>query len=60
MFKHNGVIIHDQGFYIGDHGWYDKRWMYWSGVEIRSNGSKRKEMAGAEIPSNMQRSLVLF
>ncbi|NQT36559.1 MAG: DUF4976 domain-containing protein, partial [Planctomycetes bacterium] len=18
----------DQGFYIGDHGWYDKRWMY--------------------------------
>ena len=24
------VVIYssDQGFYIGDHGWYDKRWMY--------------------------------
>ena len=26
----NTIIIYssDQGFYIGDHGWYDKRWMY--------------------------------
>lgn len=26
----NTVIIYcsDQGFYLGDHGWYDKRWMY--------------------------------
>jgi len=26
----NTVVIYcsDQGFYIGDHGWYDKRWMY--------------------------------
>jgi arylsulfatase A-like enzyme len=24
------VVIYssDQGFYLGDHGWYDKRWMY--------------------------------
>jgi arylsulfatase A-like enzyme len=22
------VYSSDQGFYIGDHGWYDKRWMY--------------------------------
>ena len=24
------IVIYssDQGFYIGDHGWYDKRWMY--------------------------------
>ena len=24
------VVIYssDQGFYVGDHGWYDKRWMY--------------------------------
>lgn len=26
----NTVVIYcsDQGFYLGDHGWYDKRWMY--------------------------------
>ena len=26
----NTVVIYcsDQGFFIGDHGWYDKRWMY--------------------------------
>ena len=26
----NTIVIYssDQGFYIGDHGWYDKRWMY--------------------------------
>ncbi|MDX1564567.1 MAG: sulfatase-like hydrolase/transferase, partial [Phycisphaeraceae bacterium] len=26
----NTMVIYssDQGFYIGDHGWYDKRWMY--------------------------------
>ena len=26
----NTVIIYnsDQGFYLGDHGWFDKRWMY--------------------------------
>ena len=26
----NTIFIYssDQGFYIGDHGWYDKRWMY--------------------------------
>jgi arylsulfatase A-like enzyme len=26
----NTLVVYssDQGFYIGDHGWYDKRWMY--------------------------------
>ena len=26
----NTIVIYssDQGFYVGDHGWYDKRWMY--------------------------------
>jgi arylsulfatase A-like enzyme len=26
----NTVVIYasDQGFYLGEHGWYDKRWMY--------------------------------
>ena len=74
----NTVVIYssDQGFYIGDHGWFDKRWMYeeslkmpliisWPGVT--KPGSKNTdlvqnldyaetflEMAGAEIPSDMQ------
>ncbi|MBL8730414.1 MAG: DUF4976 domain-containing protein, partial [Planctomycetes bacterium] len=28
--KQNTVFVYssDQGFYLGDHGWYDKRWMY--------------------------------
>ncbi len=28
--KKNTVVIYasDQGFYLGDHGWFDKRWMY--------------------------------
>ena len=26
----NTIVIYssDQGFYVGDHGWFDKRWMY--------------------------------
>ncbi len=79
----NTVVIYssDQGFYIGDHGWYDKRWMYeeslmmplivkWPGVTKPDSRSDQMvqnldyaqtflEMAGAEIPANMQgRSLV--
>lgn len=28
--KKNTLVIYasDQGFYLGDHGWFDKRWMY--------------------------------
>lgn len=28
--KANTIVIYssDQGFYLGEHGWYDKRWMY--------------------------------
>jgi arylsulfatase A-like enzyme len=51
----NTVVIYssDQGFYIGDHGWYDKRWMYeeslmmplivsWPGVT--SPGSRNRDL----------------
>jgi len=26
----NTIVIYssDQGWYLGDHGWFDKRWMY--------------------------------
>lgn len=51
----NTIVIYtsDQGFFLGEHGWYDKRWMYepalrtpliihWPGVT--SPGSISKEM----------------
>ncbi len=51
----NTIVIYasDQGFYLGEHGWYDKRWMFeqslkmpfvirWPGVT--KAGSKPKEM----------------
>jgi arylsulfatase A-like enzyme len=51
----NTIVIYssDQGFYIGDHGWYDKRWMYeeslkmplivkWPGVT--KPGSKNEDL----------------
>jgi arylsulfatase A-like enzyme len=51
----NTVVIYssDQGFFIGDHGWYDKRWMYdeslkmplivkWPGVA--KSGSRNKHL----------------
>jgi len=45
------VYCSDQGFYLGDHGWYDKRWMYeeslkmplivsWPGVTLPGSRSK--------------------
>ena len=32
----NTVIIYssDQGFYLGEHGWYDKRWMFEESLEM--------------------------
>ena len=28
--EENTIVIYtsDQGFYLGEHGWFDKRWMY--------------------------------
>ena len=51
----NTVVIYssDQGFYIGDHGWYDKRWMYDESLKMplivkwpghTKPGSKRDEL----------------
>ncbi|MBK8977376.1 MAG: sulfatase [Planctomycetes bacterium] len=28
------VYSSDQGFYLGDHGWYDKRWMYEESLRV--------------------------
>jgi len=45
------IYSSDQGFYVGDHGWYDKRWMYeeslkmpfiikWPGVTAEGSRSR--------------------
>ncbi|MEM9378795.1 MAG: sulfatase [Planctomycetota bacterium] len=28
------IYCSDQGFYLGDHGWYDKRWMYEESLQM--------------------------
>lgn len=32
----NTIVIYssDQGFFVGDHGWYDKRWMYEESLQM--------------------------
>ena len=47
----NTIVIYssDQGFYIGDHGWYDKRWMYEEPLKMPF-----LDIAGATIPDDMQ------
>ncbi len=51
----NTIVIYssDQGFYNGEHGWYDKRWMYEESLRnpliikwpnVTKPGSKRKEL----------------
>ncbi|MFT5731974.1 MAG: arylsulfatase A-like enzyme [Planctomycetota bacterium] len=32
----NTIVVYssDQGFYLGDHGWFDKRWMYDESLEM--------------------------
>ncbi|MGD8538283.1 MAG: sulfatase [Candidatus Aminicenantes bacterium] len=74
----NTVIVYtsDQGFFLGDHGWYDKRFMYEESLrmplivrlpkKIESGSLNDRivsnldfaptflELAGAEIPTNMQ------
>ena len=57
----NTIVIYcsDQGFYIGDHGWYDKRWMYeeslkmpfivnWPGV-TKPGGVSHKPMVSMDF-----------
>ena len=63
----NTVVIYssDQGFYIGDHGWYDKRWMYeeslkmplivkWPGV-TKAGFAQRRSGAESRLRRNVSR-----
>ncbi len=58
----NTIVIYssDQGFYLGEHGWFDKRWMYeeslrtpllvrWPGV-VKPGSENRELVANVDFP----------
>ena len=58
----NTVVVYssDQGFYLGEHGWYDKRWMYeeslrtplivrWPGV-VKGGSESRAMVSNVDLP----------
>jgi arylsulfatase A-like enzyme len=55
----NTVVIYssDQGFYLGEHGWYDKRWMYEESFRtpllVRWPGKVAAGSVNADIVSNL-------
>jgi arylsulfatase A-like enzyme len=55
----NTVVIYssDQGWYLGDHGWYDKRWMYEESLVmpfiVRWPGVTKPGSVNTDIVSNL-------
>ena len=55
----NTIVIYssDQGWYLGEHGWYDKRWMYEESLKtpllIRWPGVTRAGSVNEDIVSNL-------
>ncbi len=55
----NTVVIYssDQGFYLGDHGWFDKRWMYEESLRmpliVRWPGRIEPGSVNAELVQNL-------
>jgi arylsulfatase A-like enzyme len=55
----NTIVIYssDQGFYLGEHGWYDKRWMYEESLKtpliVRWPGHVKPGSVNGEIVSNL-------
>ena len=55
----NTIVIYssDQGFYLGDHGWYDKRWMYDESMKmpliVRWPGVTRPGSINTELVQNL-------
>ncbi len=51
------VYSSDQGFYLGEHGWYDKRWMYEESLRtpllVRWPGVVTPGSSNADIVSNL-------
>ncbi len=55
----NTVVIYssDQGWYLGEHGWYDKRWMYEESLKtpllVRYPGVVKAKSVNDDIVSNL-------
>lgn len=55
----NTIVIYtsDQGFYVGEHGWFDKRWMYEESFRtpliIKWPGVTNKKMITASMVQNL-------
>ncbi|MCG8587048.1 MAG: sulfatase, partial [Pirellulales bacterium] len=55
----NTVVIYssDQGWYLGEHGWYDKRWMYEESLRtpllVRWPGVVKPKSTNGDIVSNL-------
>ncbi len=55
----NTVVIYssDQGFYLGEHGWFDKRWMYEESLRtpllVRWPGKVKPGSESSELVSNL-------
>jgi arylsulfatase A-like enzyme len=55
----NTVVIYssDQGFYLGEHGWFDKRWMYEESLRtpliVRWPGVAKPSSVSSHIVSNL-------
>ena len=55
----NTVVIYasDQGWYLGEHGWYDKRWMYEESLKtplmVRWPGTVKAGSVNEDIVSNL-------
>jgi len=51
------IYTSDQGFYLGDHGWYDKRWMYKESLKnalvIRWPGAIKPGSTDAHLCQNL-------
>jgi arylsulfatase A-like enzyme len=53
----NTVVIYasDQGFFLGDHGWFDKRWMYEESLRM----PLLVRWPGTVVPGSVNRDLVM-
>jgi arylsulfatase A-like enzyme len=55
----NTIVVYssDQGFYLGEHGWYDKRWMYEESLRmpliVRWPGKIKPKSVNTDMVSNL-------
>lgn len=55
----NTIVVYssDQGFYLGEHGWYDKRWMYEESLRmpliVRWPGKVKPGSVSTDLVSNL-------